>query len=107
MMKKDRAYLKSLYRTSKKEFEKGSRRISIRNLPKNFTQEDFKDVSAIADLPLLQKFFMRGVGLIHTTDLHFKMPSLEILDLQDNRIYERLYAIEYTCDKDFDNIGIE
>ena len=46
-----------------------------------FTQPDFKDVSAIADLPNLQKFFMRGVGLIHTTDLPFKMPSLEILDV--------------------------
>ena len=31
---------------------------------------------------------MRNVGLIRTTDLHFKMPLLESLDLQDNRIYE-------------------
>ena len=36
-------HLKSLYDASKSEFEKGSRRISIRNLPKNFTQEDFKN----------------------------------------------------------------
>lgn len=31
---------------------------------------------------------MRGVGLIKTTELHFKMPILEILDLQDNKIFE-------------------
>lgn len=36
----------------------------------------------------MRKFIMRDVGLIRTTDLHFKMPLLELLDLQDNRIYE-------------------
>lgn len=31
---------------------------------------------------------MRDVGLIYASTLHTKMPNLEVLDLQDNRIYE-------------------
>ena len=31
---------------------------------------------------------MRDVGLIRTTELYFKMPVLEVLDLQDNKIFE-------------------
>ena len=53
-----------------------------------FTDSDFKDVSSLPDLFKLRNFSMRGVGLIKTTDLHFKMPILEILDLQDNKIFE-------------------
>ena len=53
-----------------------------------FVDKDLKDVSAFPDLFQMTKFVMRDVGLIRTTDLHFKMPLLEILDLQDNRIYE-------------------
>ena len=53
-----------------------------------FVDEDFKDVSTIPNLFNLRKFSMRKVGLIHTTDLHFKMPVLEVLDLQDNKVYE-------------------
>jgi len=53
-----------------------------------FVDKDLKDVSAFPDLFQMTKFVMRDVGLIRTTDLHFKMPLLEILGLQDNRIYE-------------------
>ena len=53
-----------------------------------FTEKDFANVNAIPDLFKMKKFYARDVGLIHTRDLHFKMPLLEILDLQDNRIYE-------------------
>lgn len=31
---------------------------------------------------------MRGVGLIYASNLYLKMPNLETLDLEDNRIYE-------------------
>lgn len=53
-----------------------------------FTESDFKDVSSLPDLFKLRSFSMRGVGLIKTIELHFKMPILEILDLQDNKIFE-------------------
>ena len=53
-----------------------------------FTGKDLADLSAFPDLFKMRKFEMRDVGLIRTTDLHFKMPLLENLDLQDNRIYE-------------------
>ena len=53
-----------------------------------FVQKDLADVSAFPDLFNMKNFSMRDVGLIRTTDLHFKMPVLEILDLQDNRVYE-------------------
>lgn len=53
-----------------------------------FVERDFKDVSPFPDMFQMRKFEMRDVGLIRTTDLHFKMPLLELLDLQDNRIYE-------------------
>ena len=53
-----------------------------------FTGSDLQDVSAFPDLFKMRRFEMRNVGLIRTTDLHFKMPLLESLDLQDNRIYE-------------------
>ena len=61
-----------------------------------FTDSDFKDVSALPDLFKLRRFVMRNVGLIRTTDLHFKMPVLEILDLQDNRIFE-VEAVDDLC----------
>ena len=53
-----------------------------------FVDRDLADVSAFPDMFQMRKFIMRDVGLIRTTDLHFKMPLLELLDLQDNRIYE-------------------
>ena len=53
-----------------------------------FVDRDLKDVSAFPDMFQMRKFTMRDVGLIRTTDLHFKMPLLEVLDLQDNRVYE-------------------
>ena len=53
-----------------------------------FVDKDLADLSAFPDLFNMKKFHMRDVGLIRTTDLHFKMPVLEILDLQDNRVYE-------------------
>ena len=53
-----------------------------------FVDRDLADVSAFPDMFQMKKFIMRDVGLIRTTDLHFKMPLLELLDLQDNRIYE-------------------
>lgn len=31
---------------------------------------------------------MRDVGLIYASTLHLKMPNLEVLDLEENRIYE-------------------
>lgn len=46
-----------------------------------FTERDFADVSSMPDLFNMKRFFMRDVGLIRTTDLHFKMPLLECLDL--------------------------
>ena len=58
-----------------------------------FVEKDLADVSAFPDLYNMKKFSMRDVGLIRTTDLHFKMPVLEYLDLQDNRIYE-IEAVE-------------
>ena len=53
-----------------------------------FTERDFSDCSALPELFALQKFSMRDVGLIYAATLHTKMPNLEVLDLQDNRIYE-------------------
>ncbi len=53
-----------------------------------FTQSDFGDLKAIPDMFKMKRFYMRSVGLIRTTDLHFKMPLLEVLDLQGNRVYE-------------------
>mmetsp|Transcript_8252 Transcript_8252/g.11433 ORF Transcript_8252/g.11433 Transcript_8252/m.11433 type:complete len:88 (-) Transcript_8252:2269-2532(-) len=53
-----------------------------------FTERDLADVSAFPDMFKMRRFRMRDVGLIHTTDLHFKMPVLEYLDLQDNKIFE-------------------
>lgn len=53
-----------------------------------FVQSDLADVSAFPDLFNMKRFTMRDVGLIRTTDLHFKMPVLEALDLQDNRVFE-------------------
>ena len=53
-----------------------------------FTDRDLKDLKAFPDMFQMKRFVMRDVGLIRTTDLHFKMPLLEILDLQDNRVYE-------------------
>ena len=46
-----------------------------------FVQSDLADVSAFPDLFNMKRFTMRDVGLIRTTDLHFKMPVLEVLDL--------------------------
>ena len=46
-----------------------------------FTDADLADVSAFPDMFQMKRFIMRDVGLIRTTDLHFKMPLLEILDL--------------------------
>ena len=46
-----------------------------------FVQNDLADVSAFPDLFNMKRFTMRDVGLIRTTDLHFKMPVLEVLDL--------------------------
>lgn len=46
-----------------------------------FVDRDLKDVSAFPDMFQMKTFIMRDVGLIRTTDLHFKMPLLEILDL--------------------------
>jgi len=46
-----------------------------------FTDSDLADVSAFPDMFQVKRFVMRDVGLIRTTDLHFKMPLLEILDL--------------------------
>ena len=53
-------------------------------------------MSALPDLFKLRRLMMRGVGLIKTTDLHFKMPVLEILDLQDNKIFE-VEAVDDLC----------
>ena len=53
-----------------------------------FTEKDLADISAFPDLFNMKRFVMRGVGLIRTNDLHFKMPVLEVLDLQDNRLFE-------------------
>lgn len=53
-----------------------------------FVDRDLADLSAFPDMFQMKRFSMRDVGLIRTTDLHFKMPLLEILDFQDNRIYE-------------------
>jgi len=52
-----------------------------------FTEKDLADLSGFPDLFKMRRFVMRDVGLIHTTDLHFKMPLLESLDLQGNRIF--------------------
>ena len=46
-----------------------------------FVQNDLADVSGFPDLFNMKRFEMRDVGLIRTTDLHFKMPVLEVLDL--------------------------
>ena len=46
-----------------------------------FVDRDLADVSAFPDLYNMKSFNMRDVGLIRTTDLHFKMPILERLDL--------------------------
>ena len=53
-----------------------------------FVLKDCTDLSAFPDFFNMRKFTFRDNGLVHTTDLHFKMPVLEILDLQDNRVYE-------------------
>ena len=62
----------------------------------SFVERDLADVSGFPDLFKIRKFYMRDVGLIRTTDLHFKMPLLEVLDLQDNRIFE-VEAIDDLC----------
>jgi len=46
-----------------------------------FIDKDFKDCSALPDLPKMRKLFMRDVGLIYTANMHIKMPNLEVLDL--------------------------
>ena len=61
-----------------------------------FTESDLADVSAFPDLFNMKKFKMRAVGLIRTNDLHFKMPVLEVLDLQDNRLFE-IETIDDLC----------
>lgn len=53
-----------------------------------FTENDLADFATFPDLFNMKRFIMRSVGLIRTKDLHFKMPVLETLDLQDNRVFE-------------------
>lgn len=46
-----------------------------------FPDRDFTDINEIPDLPELESLTIRNVGLISLTDLHFKFPALEHLDL--------------------------
>ena len=53
-----------------------------------FVEQGFQDISEIPDLINLERLELRDVGLLHLTGISEKFQMLEVLDLQDNKIYE-------------------
>ena len=69
-------------------FLKGRQNLQTLKLSNCFVEKDFTAISDLPDLQSVERFVMRSVGIIHITDIDQKMPMLEALDLQDNKIYD-------------------
>ena len=53
-----------------------------------FVERDFQEISGIPGLINLERLEVRDVGLLHLTGISERFQMLEVLDLQDNKIYE-------------------
>ena len=74
-------------------FLKGRNNLTTLKMSNCFVDKDFHDINIIPELQNLERLVIREVGLLHLTDISFKFPMIEVLDLQDNKIFE-LQAIE-------------
>lgn len=53
-----------------------------------FLQPDFASMDSFPEVMNLVNFEFRNVGLIRLHGISLKMPSLEVLDVSENKIFE-------------------